>query len=273
MISKCLAQLLADLDVTRSFSPPAHEATTTRSPRATSKRQNIIRAIREPSPRWSTELLGVGRSSPGTTTSTSTAASRSSLRPTRTTVAARPGSRLAIRYCTPPTPRTRSASRTARRSAECFRSRPTSTRRSSRLSKCSSPVSQTCRQAPWGRFANPVGTSWRVDETYVSIRGHWHYLYRAVDKQGKMVDFLLRPDRGVAAAPAFFRKALGAVAPRVPRKITLDGQRPSRRALWLLRREHPCWRNVRVRTNRYLNNIVEADRNFERPSAPHRNGA
>jgi transposase-like protein len=94
----------------------------------------------------------------------------------------------------------------------------------------------------WRRFAKPVGTSWRVDETYVSIRGRWHYLYRAVDKQGKTVDFLLRPDRGVAAALAFFRKALGTVAPKVPRKITLDGHRPSRRALWLLRREHACWR-------------------------------
>jgi transposase-like protein len=111
----------------------------------------------------------------------------------------------------------------------------------------------------WRRFLKPVGTSWRVDETYVSIRGRWHYLYRAVDKHGKTVGFLLRPDRGVAAALAFFRKALGTVAPKMPGKITLDGHRPSRRALWLLRREHPCWRNVRVRTNRYLNNIVEQD--------------
>jgi transposase-like protein len=60
----------------------------------------------------------------------------------------------------------------------------------------------------WHRFSRPVGTSWRCDETYVSIRGKWHYLYRAVDKQGKTVDFLLRRDRGIAAAQAFFRKAL-----------------------------------------------------------------
>jgi transposase-like protein len=71
----------------------------------------------------------------------------------------------------------------------------------------------------WSRFSKPVGTSWRVDETYASIRGRWHYLYRAVDKQGKTIDFLLRPDRGIAAALAFFRKALGTVAPRVPRKM------------------------------------------------------
>lgn len=111
----------------------------------------------------------------------------------------------------------------------------------------------------WSRFSRPVGTSWRVDETYVSVKGKWHFLYRAVDKHGKTVDFLLRPDRGIAAAQAFFRKALATTLPRTPRKITLDGHVASRRALWLLRREHPCWRNVFVRTNKYLNNIVEQD--------------
>ena len=111
----------------------------------------------------------------------------------------------------------------------------------------------------WNRFSRAVGTSWRVDETYISIRAKWHYLYRAVDKHGKTVDFLLRRDRGIAAAQAFFRKALATNAPRVPRKVTLDGHVPSRRALWLLRREHPCWRNVKVRTCQYLNNIVEQD--------------
>ena len=75
----------------------------------------------------------------------------------------------------------------------------------------------------------------------------------------KVVDFLLRRDRGIAAAQAFFRKALASTLPRLPRKVTLDGHVPSRRALWLLRREHPCWRNVEVRTNKYLNNVIEQD--------------
>jgi transposase-like protein len=52
--------------------------------------------------------------------------------------------------------------------------------------------------------------------------GQWSYLYRAVGKHGKTVDFLLRPDRGIAAAQAFFRKALSTSLPRWPRKITLD---------------------------------------------------
>ena len=60
----------------------------------------------------------------------------------------------------------------------------------------------------WNRFARPVNTSWRVDETYINIRGKFSYLYRPVDKLGKTVDSLLRPDRGIAAAQAFFRKAV-----------------------------------------------------------------
>src|SRR6267142_4847526 len=108
----------------------------------------------------------------------------------------------------------------------------------------------------WSRISKAVGTSWRVD---VSIKAKWHYLYCAVDKHGKTVDFLLRRDRGIAAAQAFFRQALASTLPRVPRKVTLDGHVPSHRALWLLRREHPCWRNVKVRTNKYLNNLIEQD--------------
>ena len=91
----------------------------------------------------------------------------------------------------------------------------------------------------WNRHARRIGSSWRVDETYVCIRGKWHYLYRAVDKQGNSVDFLLRRDRGIAAAQALFRKALATNPTRRPRKVTLDGHTPSQRALRLLRRENP----------------------------------
>ena len=111
----------------------------------------------------------------------------------------------------------------------------------------------------WDRYARRVHSSWRMDETAVSVRGGAHYLYRAVDKHGKTVDFLLRPDRGIAAAQAFFRKALSRYLPRWPRKITLDGIIQSHLALRYLRREDPKWKYVQVRCRQCLNNLIEQD--------------
>ena len=59
----------------------------------------------------------------------------------------------------------------------------------------------------WSRYARPVGDSWRVDETYLKIKGQWVYLYRAVDKAGRTVDFLLSKRRDIAAAKRFFSRA------------------------------------------------------------------
>jgi transposase-like protein len=81
----------------------------------------------------------------------------------------------------------------------------------------------------WNRFSRQAGRSWRVDETYVKIHGAWTYLYRAVDREGQTVDFRLSPNRDVAAAKAFFRKAL-ATQGRAPVSITLDGYAASHRA-------------------------------------------
>ena len=65
-----------------------------------------------------------------------------------------------------------------------------------------------------------VGTSWRVDETYIPIHGHWKYLYRAVDKMGQTVDFLLTAKRDLVAARRFFERAIG--LHDIPEKITID---------------------------------------------------
>jgi transposase-like protein len=112
----------------------------------------------------------------------------------------------------------------------------------------------------WSRFSRSVGCSWRVDETYIAIKGNWHYLYRAVDKRGRTVDFLLRKD---LAKERLRRRdsaiGLSSHTDHPPLKITLDGHWHSHRALRLLRREHAAWRRVRVRTSKYLNNIVEQD--------------
>jgi len=85
------------------------------------------------------------------------------------------------------------------------------------------------------------------------------YLYRAVDKDGKTVDSLFQVGRGIAAAMAFFRRALASCAPRWPRKITLDGHTPSNSGLRRLRRADYRWKYVLVRKSRYLNNVVEQD--------------
>src|ERR671922_1800043 len=96
----------------------------------------------------------------------------------------------------------------------------------------------------WNLYAKRVNSSWRMDETAVSVRGGLHYLYRAVDKQGNSVASVLRADRGMDAARDFFRNAIAATRYRWPRKVNLDGNAASHRALRLLGNEDPRWKSV-----------------------------
>ena len=109
----------------------------------------------------------------------------------------------------------------------------------------------------WQRYARPVGGSWRTDETYVRVRGTWMYLYRAVDKSGKTVDFYLSRKRDVQAAKSFLRKAMK--GQRVPTKITLDAYAASHRAVADLKASHELPKRVVVRSSKYLNNLIEQD--------------
>jgi transposase-like protein len=121
----------------------------------------------------------------------------------------------------------------------------------------------------WCRYACGVHSSWRMDETAVSVRGGTRYLYRAVDKYGKTVDSLLCADRSELSAREFFSKALRTHHPRWPTKLNLDGNAASHRALCVLRQENPDWQSVKIRSRRYLNNIVEQDhRAIKRRCAP-----
>jgi len=109
----------------------------------------------------------------------------------------------------------------------------------------------------WSRYARPVGDSWRVDETYIKIKGQWVYLYRAVEKQGRTVDFLLSKRRDVMAAKRFLSQATRQHG--TPRVITLDGYAASHRAIAKLKAAGTLPRRVRVRSCKYLNNVVEQD--------------
>jgi transposase-like protein len=110
----------------------------------------------------------------------------------------------------------------------------------------------------WNRFARPAGFSWRVDETYVKIRGKWVYLYRAVDSAGRTVDFRLSGKRDVVAAKAFFRKAMKSQG-STPRTITLDGYAASHRAVREMKTDGQLPADTKVRSSKYLNNLIEQD--------------
>jgi len=109
----------------------------------------------------------------------------------------------------------------------------------------------------WNQYARVVGDSWRVDETYIKVKGEWVYLYRAVDKQGQTVDFLLSKRRDVATAKRFFSHAT--TQHGAPRVITLDGYAASHRAVAELKEVGTLPSRVRIRSSQYLNNIVEQD--------------
>ena len=105
------------------------------------------------------------------------------------------------------------------------------------------------------KHKRPVGGSWRMDETYIKVKGVWKYLYRAVDKQGRTVDFLLTAKRDMAAAKRFFDKAMGANGD--PGKVAMDKSGANKAAIDAINagRDVP----ILVRQVKYLNNIVEQD--------------
>ena len=104
--------------------------------------------------------------------------------------------------------------------------------------------------------------SYRVDETYVKIKGQWYYLYRAVDSTGQTIDFMLSAKRDTKAAKRFFRKMLKAPKHQSPRVINVDQNKAYPPAVEELKEEGVLSIATQLRQCKYLNNIVEQDHRF-----------
>ena len=109
------------------------------------------------------------------------------------------------------------------------------------------------------KYLRPTNDSWRVDETYIKVKGKWKYLYRAVDSNGNTIDFMLCAKRNGKAAKRFLKKALGSKHNQIPRAITVDKNPAYPAAVNEMKNDRILPQNVSLRQIKYLNNIVEQD--------------
>jgi putative transposase len=105
------------------------------------------------------------------------------------------------------------------------------------------------------RRKRPVWVSWRMDETYIKVKGEWRYLYRAVDKHGQTIDLLLTTHRDKEAALQFLKKAIRRNG--LPETITIDGSDANEAAIKSYNQEHGT--AIVIRQVKYLDNVVEQD--------------
>ncbi len=105
--------------------------------------------------------------------------------------------------------------------------------------------------------------SWRMDETYIKVKGRWTYLYRAVARDGQTLDFMLSEHRDFAAARRFFERAIGSNG--VPDRVVIDksgANRAGLQAVNAILRFTGAGETIKVRQIKYLNNILEQDHRF-----------
>ena len=117
------------------------------------------------------------------------------------------------------------------------------------------------------KHKKPVGGSWRCDETYLQVKGEWVYLYRAVDKEGNTIDFMLSKRRNRAAAQSFFAKSLNQSG--LSHTITIDKSGANKAGIEAINLQLALlfilggiFYQIDIRQIKYLNNIVEADHRF-----------
>ncbi|MGX5634053.1 IS6 family transposase [Bacillus thuringiensis] len=107
-----------------------------------------------------------------------------------------------------------------------------------------------------------TNNSWRVDETYIKIKGEKMYLYRAIDSKGNTIDFYLSCKRDAKAAKCLLKKALISCHAKKPRSITADGDKAYPVAIRELKEEKGIPHGIPLLVKKYLNNIIEQDHRF-----------
>jgi IS6 family transposase len=111
-------------------------------------------------------------------------------------------------------------------------------------------------------YLNPTNDSWKVDETYIKIKGKWKYLYRAVDSEGNTLDFMLSAKRDTKAAKRFFKKVLKAKHNKQLRVINVDKNAAYPPAVKQLKKQKVLNKDSELRQVKYLNNLIEQDHRF-----------
>ncbi len=111
-------------------------------------------------------------------------------------------------------------------------------------------------------YLKQCNDSYRVDETYVKVKGKWKYLYRAVDSTGNTLDFLLTAKRNKKAAKRFFKKRLNNPHTATPRVISVDKNKAYPPAFDELKVEKIIPKATKFRQKKYLNNIIEQSHRF-----------
>jgi len=106
----------------------------------------------------------------------------------------------------------------------------------------------------------PVKVSWRMDEIYVKVKGQWMYQYRAVDKFGDTVDCYFAKNRDKKAVLAFFKKAIGSAGK--PSVVNIDKNGYNTAALVEINKTLIETEQIKIRQNKYLNNVIEQDHRF-----------
>ena len=108
----------------------------------------------------------------------------------------------------------------------------------------------------------PTALSWRMDETYIKVKGKWTYLYRAVDRDGQTLDFLLSERRNLSAARRFFKRAIATNG--VPDRVVIDKSGANLAGLQAVNviLKATVGKTIEILQVKYLNNILEQDHRF-----------